>query len=404
MNNKVRRRFVYSATAAIFVLLTVLLSIINGINFTMAANDADQLTRMISEDPGLKNNGETPVTVPGGNAGQGGGFGPMGPASPEIRFSLRYFTVSFTEESGKLEYYNISAVTEDEAVAWAQKLAGETTGWTRGTYRYRVYIRGDKTFVTVIDQGRELLPSYRILLISVIGGLLCTAISFFILLAVGKKLFKPLEEADRKQRQFISDAEAEFKVPLTVIGANTELIERRNGASEQTRSINRQVKKMTALVKRLSALAIFEDRESGSAVNVSDILTDAVNGAKQRFDGRNIAVTAQIEPGVTLRGSEEAIRGICAQIVDNGVKFALTDARFSLRSAGGRIVLEASNDTRLPDGGADQVFDRFTRLENAEGIEGDGLGLAFVKDAVRAGDGRAEARVADGRFILKISL
>ena len=64
----------------------------------------------------------------------------------------------------------------------------------------------------------------------------------------------------------------------------------------------------------------------------------------------------------------------------------------------------ATNDTNLPDGTVDQVFDRFTRLDNAKDIPGAGLGLSHVKEIVKAHNGRASAKVEYGVFTLRISL
>ena len=50
--NKAEKKLIRYAVAAIFVLLFVLLGTINGINFTMAAEDADQLTLRLSEGQG----------------------------------------------------------------------------------------------------------------------------------------------------------------------------------------------------------------------------------------------------------------------------------------------------------------------------------------------------------------
>ncbi len=407
MNSKIRNRFVLWATAAILVFLTVILSVINGVNFTMAADDADRLTQRIAEGSGLfsPDGPDAQSGFPAQTAAPANGrFGPMGPDSPEARFSLRYFTVRLSPDgSAELIAYNIAAVGEDDAVRWAQKISGDDTGWTKGTYRYRVYEKNGSRFVTVIDQGRELLPSYRILLISVIGGAAGTLISFFLLLALGKRLFRPLEEADRKQKQFIRDAESEFKIPLTVISANTEMIERSAGQTPQTESINRQVRKMTALVRKISALAIYEDpQDARASVALSDLLTAQIDREGERFRARNIAVSTEIAPGVTINGNAEAMREICRQLTDNSVKFAKSKAKFTLTGDNDRITLCASNDTDLPDGSVDQVFDRFVRLKNAEAAEGDGLGLAFVKDAVKAHNGRTEAKVTGGEFILKI--
>ena len=69
-----------------------------------------------------------------------------------------------------------------------------------------------------------------------------------------------------------------------------------------------------------------------------------------------------------------------------------------------RITLRLENDTDLPEGAVDQIFDRFITLENATDPEHVGLGLAYVKDAVRALDGRVSARVEGGTFVLRIDL
>ncbi|MBR5427566.1 MAG: HAMP domain-containing histidine kinase [Clostridia bacterium] len=402
--NKVRRKFVLWAAAAIFILLAILLSVINGISFTMAANDADRLTQSIADEGGglfTDNMNDPQQGYPGA---QNGRFGPMGPDSPEMKFSVRYFTVRIIGGIAQVTQFRISAISEQDAADWAMKLSKGTTGWTRGTYRYRVYEKDGNTCVIVIDQGRELLASYRILAISVIGGLLLTAISFIILVFVGKRLFHPLEDADRKQKQFIREAENEFKLPLTVISANTELIERRAGSSAQTDSINRQVRKMTALVRKLSTLSIYEDENDVSAVSLSDLLSAAIDAEKERYESRGIRLETNIAPDVTVNGSAEALRGVCEQLVDNSLKFSVSRALFTLSREGGRITLCASNDARLPDGTADQVFDRFTRLSNANGVEGDGLGLSFVKDAVKVHDGRVEAKVSNGEFCVRILL
>ena len=172
--NKARKKFIIYAELAIFVLLTVLLSVINIINFSMASEDADFLTGMIAQNHGTLNKGGKNEGVDIKNGGIRFGenrIGPMGPDSPEMNSSLRYFTYAFDNDgnSQKIEY-RISAVSEEDAENWARSLINEKTGWSNMTYRFRVYKDNEKTYVTVIDQARELLPSFRILIISVIGA------------------------------------------------------------------------------------------------------------------------------------------------------------------------------------------------------------------------------------------
>ena len=425
---RAKKMFVIYAMAAIFVLLTLLLSIINGVNYTMAAQDADELTQMITDGRGRfggrpedppQAGGEGTGTQPEGAPAQffmmnetdggkrGGKFGMMGPDSPDVNASMRYFTCSFDQDGkGQLVSYNIYAVDEEEALAWAESLLGRPdTGWTGRTYRYRVEEKKDATYVTVIDQSRELHPAYRILIISVSGELCFLIISFLVLDYASDKLFKPLEEADRKQKRFIADVQKEFGVPLTVINASTEAMERENGASEYANTIDRQVKKMTALVKKLGTLAIFDEKDMMKAqVNLSDLFNTALDAAAEQFAEKQIALSVSVEPDVLIEADDTAMKQLCAELIENALKFSVSKAAFAVSKEEGRTVIVASNDTSLSDTAAEQVFDRFTRLENAENVPGAGLGLSKVKEIVKAHNGRVSAAVADGEFTVSIRL
>lgn len=411
--DKVRKKFVWYAELAVFILLTVLLSVINVINFTMVSEDADRMTEMISNTSGnffkpeQENSDNTSNTE---NVPRKKRFDQMGPDSPEMRASLRFFTYSFPkkEKDGNPELveFRMSALTQSEAYQLARSLyKGNSTGWTNLTYRYRVYQKDDRIYVTVIDQSRELLPSYRILIISAIGEVLVLLISYLVLVQVGKSLFKQFDEADRKQKAFIANIEQDFKMPLTIISANTEVIERKNGPDEQTKAIDKQVRKMTKLVKDLGALAIFEEKDMTiSNINLSDMLAEFIESQKNAFESKNIQLESDIAPDITLEGDEQAIKKVLSELAENSLKYSLSKASFTLKKQGDRIMIRQTNDTDLPNGSIDQIFDRFTTLDNAKDKNAVGLGLSYVKDIVKAHDGRVSAKVANGIFTLEAAL
>ncbi|MBQ6206910.1 MAG: HAMP domain-containing histidine kinase [Oscillospiraceae bacterium] len=458
---QVRKRFVLFAALSIFALLTALLCVINGVNFTMAAADADEITLKLANRNGVFDAGQRrPLDV--GEAGEvspsdgesaspdnrppdapivsaaprsqapdapavsaaprnqapaertgrerhkrGPRIGPMGPDSPETVSSTRYFTYAF-DENGNSEKiaFELSAVNEEEAVTWADSLRRvQQTGWTRTTYRYRVYHSGGWDFVTVIDQGRELLPSLRILVISVIGGLLSVAVSYLFLLSVSERLFKPLQDADRKQKRFIADVERDFKKPLTIVDADAEILEKQGGETEETRSIHRQVRRMAALVKDLSSLALFDDENlEASELDLSGFARAAADGWREKFAGKGIALTTEIADGVTVQGDGASIAALLEELLENALKFGKTHAELSVKRNGERVEILIQNDTDLPTRNVEQAFDRFTKLENADNTPGVGLGLSRVKEIARAHNGRVNAKAADGVFALRVSL
>ncbi len=416
---KARKKFVRYAMLSVFILLTVLLGIINIISFTMASEDADQMTLRLSEEQGIfspdrqAGRNVNPVMDPAGNRSQmfPGGFfgqpGATGPDAPDTPASLRYFTYAFDQSgNGEKIAFSISAVTEEEALTWAQSLLKEKeTGWTAGNYRYRVYLNGGKTYVTVIDQSRELVTPYRILYISLGGLVLALGIGYLFLMYLGKRMFQPLEEADRRQKRFIADAEKEFRVPLTVINANTEIIERESGESEQTRSINRQVKRMIALIRTLGSAGIFEEKDMvRTGFDLSSLVRSAGEGALSGFTEKGLTLQVSAEEPIEMEGDSESMGSLITELLDNARKFALTHAELSVSRFRGRITLTASNDTDLPDGSVDQVFDRFTRLDNAKDADGMGLGLSRVREIAKAHNGRVKASVTGGIFTLTVNL
>lgn len=124
----------------------------------------------------------------------------------------------------------------------------------------------------------------------------------------------------------------------------------------------------------------------------------------KKFDEKGIELNQDIQPDVIFRGDEEGIRKVISELISNSVKFALSKATFSLKKQNERIKIVQMNDTDLPNGSCDQIFDRFTRLDNATDKEGAGLGLSYVKDIVKAHNGRTSAKVNNGIFTITIDL
>lgn len=430
--DKARKKFVLFSELSVLLLLTVLLTVINGINFAMAAEDADHLTEQIMKNHGYLNQGVMDERLPPNDSQQppdnatdtaeadsvkgavmessyrpfngGNRMGMMGPDSAEMHSSLPYFTVAFgKKDQVETVAFRMTALDEAQAVSLARSLLSGSTGWTNITYRYRVYTDQDRVYVTVIDQSRELWPCYRILIISAIGGCILLLLSLVLFHFIGKRMFRPLAEADHRQEQFIKRLEGEFKTPLTIINAETESLEIENGSTVQTASINKQVKRMTRLVKELGALSVFAEPRRKTRVELSEMMTAMLENSRADFTKKKLSLTLQITPDITLSADNENMAGMIGELISNAQKYAVSDVVFTLTQHRDRIRLTASNDTTLKNGSYDQIFDRFVTLSNA--ADGStGLGLAYVREVVRECDGRVSAAVKDGRMQIEIDL
>ena len=398
---KARKRFMLYAMLAIAVSLVLLLGLINGALLTMAAEDADRLTWVIAENGGVMKGGKDRSGLRFENGRPVNGM--LGPNSPDMQASLRYFTCALTDgQDAELIVYNLGTVSREEAIDWAVSLSAERdVGWTAGSYRYRIWTADQKTYITVIDQGRELIAFYRILRISVIGLVLTLACSFMILLITGKRLFKPLETAEYDRNKLMTEIDRGFSQPLTVMNAGIENLERRNGSCEESQLIRRQLTKMTAVIRGLPGTL---DGIDSQGISLKEVLTACETASRPAFDDKGIRLMVSAEDGLELYSDRETITAVVQEMFDNAFKFAKTYAEMIASQQGGRITLEMNNDTALPDGVYDQVFDRLIRLDNAEGIPGSGIGLHRVRELVRMLNGRVKASVSDGVFTIRVNL
>ena len=412
MIEKFRRKFIAYATASVFVLLLLIFGAINIVNFTVVASDADAVTQTLADEGGK-------FDEPRGQPGQQQpgqfepGSGEMGPHSPEMKMSARYFTVSVDAEGNAAVVsfkFTEQTVTPEGSMEWAKEImGGRSTGWTRTYYRYRIYFVDNLTYVSVIDFARELTPSYRVLWSSLVGSGIGILVSFLILIPVSKIFVKPLIASDKKQKRFISDASHELKTPLTIISANNEIIEAEQGESEATRMIDKQVGRLTSMVKNLNALAHID--ESGltgkSPFDLAALCTDVVDNYRGTFEKKNIHFEVEIPAKLQFIGDEGSIRKLLSILLDNAQKYALTTAEFHLYHNGERTAIKVINDAEgIEEGSLDRVFERFYRSDVARssGIEGSGIGLSIAKEIVAKSGGRIRAKGENGMFIIKAEL
>ena len=396
MINKLKRKFITSAMIAIGILLFLILGTINIVNFQLVTNDADRVIDMIT-----KGNGEFNQEL---EPNDGFDRRPMGPDSPETKNSVRFFTIEVTDEPTVIKY-QMNAYSIDEAIELAKELSNKKGGWIDMIYRYRTYEVNGSTYVTIIDQGREMLPSYRVLIASVIGSIVGLAISFCVLLIVSKKFVKPIEDSDNKQKKFIASASNELKTPLTVIDLDISRIEESIGKTDEVLSIEKQTNKLMKLSLKLNDLVMLENNSlEKEEFNISIILKDIINKHRDSFNDKKISIEEDIEEDVKYNGDVELISKLLFELVENSCKYGKSYVKIKLMKSNDRICLDVSNDTENGNykGSLDQVFEKF--YKERKDSPGDGLGLAVSKDIVKVHNGRIIATGSGNEFSIKVEL
>lgn len=411
MIKKLRRKFIAVSVLSVFVVLTVIMSAINILNYSRVVRDSDAVLNVLAE-----NNGQFPKREGGYKHKERSRdwlFDELSPElSPELAYETRYFTVRLSTDGNvtSVDTGRIAAIDTDDAKEYAEKLwkSGKKSGFI-SNYRY---LRNDEECDTVIIflDCRSRISSFRSFLVySVMVSLAGMIAVAALVLLLSKMVMKPVQESYEKQKSFITDAGHEIKTPLTIIDADATILEMDCGEdNEWIQDIRAQTKRLTALTKDLIYLSRMEE-EKPQVQNIDFPLSDVITEAAQPF--RSLAkvqektLTVDVEPMLNLCGDEKAITQLISILLDNALKYSDEHGTISLKahSKGKNVCIEVFNTAEHVDTSElGRLFDRFYRAEKSRNSQtgGYGIGLSIAKAVTQAHRGKITASSADGKSLL----
>ncbi|MGN0071257.1 MAG: sensor histidine kinase [Atopobiaceae bacterium] len=324
----------------------------------------------------------------------------------EVPYDTRYFvvTLDMNGEPLALNMDSIASVHDEGAVEMAQDAvaSGNARGFA-GSYRYRVVAAVGQTTVFFLYAYNDLAYFHSFLMASIAMGLLGLAAFILIVFPFSSAAIRPVEEAQKQQRRFVTDASHELRTPLSIIQSAVDVIEIENGESEWTESIHNQTKRLEGLTNKLVALAKAD--EGAGSLKISDVdLSQLAMEVAEDFEAVSAAqekpFTTDIQEGIVVRADAGMAGQIISILLDNAFKHSPDGAAVALsvkqkRPGHAEILVENTAEGIAP-GPHPELFDRFFKADPSRTYEGGhGIGLAVVKAAAKAHGGSAEA-VSDG--------
>ncbi len=437
MVNKLRKKFVITATLSLLVILVIMIAVINIVNLLQVAQDADNLLEILTTNngyfPGMMNEGMGPGMP---NAPDGSGEFSSQPApdgthdprnhngndpfafnrlndmrSAEMPYQSRYFWVKFDSEGTVTEIntMHVAAITEDTATSYAQEVysSGDTKGLFH-SYRFKVGDNSDGSKIIVFtDLSSQLVNAYKLLAQSLLIGALALIAMFILVFLFSGQAVAPVVESLEKQKRFITDAGHELKTPLAVISANVDVLELESGKSEWTLSIRNQIKRMNSLVKNLLTLSRMDEERMHVVYSDFD-MSATVREVAESFEALAISKDKKyqmdIEDNIHITGDKNAINQLASLLLDNAMKYSSEKGSIHvLLSSDKNITFEVSNTCdSIPSGNLDRLFDRFYRADSSRAREtgGYGIGLSVARAIAQSHGGDIEA-LKDGDRIIR---
>lgn len=280
--------------------------------------------------------------------------------------------------------------------------SGEEKGTIEG-YNYLVDKTDKYTLVVFLDRSEFNRNIDTLIKYTVIYGVISLLVIFVLALILSKLIIKPLEQNDKKQRQFVSDAGHELKTPVSVISANADVLEDEIGENKWLSNIRYENERMSSLIKQLMQLAKSEkDDNQKEQLDFSKLVIGEILPFESVAYDKGIIINYdEVESGVTVKGNRASLGQLVSILVDNAIEHSTDSAEVvvKLSNVRGKAQLSVSNKgENIPEEKRELIFERFYRIDESRAEKKDhyGLGLAIAKSITESHGGDISVKSENG--------
>lgn len=422
MLKTLRNKFIKIAMLSVAAVLVVIIISINFANYIQITKTSNTKISLIAQNdgifPNLSNDKDSPdKNIPNKKRPQTKDelMERERKLPLESSFDTRYFTALMRNDGTviSVDTGKISAVSTSTAKSYAIMLYKDekSKGYLQ-QYKYKSFVKEGETSSNILyvflDCERELDSFWNTIFASIFISVISYIIIFYMVCHFSKKILKPVAESYEKQKRFITDASHEIKTPLTIIDANTEIIEMTMGENDWTISTKKQIKRLTDLTEKLVFLSRMDEENTRLEMeefSLSEALLDTIHPFSSVAKAKGKTLTYDIISDINYYGDEKNIRQLISILLDNALKYSNENGEISIKlyTLGKNKIITVWNSVEnISSGKHDELFDRFYRLDESRNSQtgGFGIGLSVAYAIVKAHKGTIKAKSDDEKSIL----
>jgi signal transduction histidine kinase len=211
-----------------------------------------------------------------------------------------------------------------------------------------------------------------------------------------------LKEVDRLKSDIVANVSHEFRTPLAIIKAYSELLmDDAQGGNASSRHeyleiIDAETDRLAGMVSGLLDLARLEAGRGSivlTPINLADVIAEVDELLQPQAADRAVAVNVAIAPDLPiLQANRELLIAMVSNLTGNAIKFSQPGGRVDVvaRQADGFVVLQVRDrGIGMSEEDLAHLFEKFYRGSTAKaaGVRGTGLGLVLTKEATEAHGG-----------------
>ena len=220
-----------------------------------------------------------------------------------------------------------------------------------------------------------------------------------------------LSESFETQRQFTGNAAHELRTPLALIQAQLDLYhttehpESGAAAEETIQMVTEQNERLSKLVRTLLDMSELQTVARSDKIELQGLIEEVLTDLEPLAQEKNIELIqkgqskwdGESEEELVLTGSDILIYRMLYNLVENAIKYNHIDGTVTvsvMREKNEVVLTVADTGNGIDESFREQIFEPFFRVDKSRSRElgGVGLGLAMVREIVRAHDGKIEVR------------
>ena len=223
-----------------------------------------------------------------------------------------------------------------------------------------------------------------------------------------------IEALTRNLEGVTVDVAHDLKTPISNIAGRLQLIER-DAANPQAVEEHASVANdhIEALLRTLDALLRLGQIEAGARreaferFDLSELANELAESFEPLFEEDDKAFEARISPNVIVLGDRNLVAQLFTNLLENALEHARDGARVWAELSEGQdsVTLVVGDDgPGIPANRAQDIFDRFVRMDPGRTKAGNGLGLSLVKSIAALHGGAALVTDTEPGLVVAITL
>lgn len=221
------------------------------------------------------------------------------------------------------------------------------------------------------------------------------------------ELLNRLDEAFKREQQFIGDVAHELKTPIATIRSSIEIALSKDRENMEYKEVLAEtitdVDRLTSTLKDVLDLAWTQADQAKNltrSFNLTDLIEELREIAIKMAGQKSIEVIGQTEKDLEIFGDKEKFSRAILNFLDNAIKYTPQSGKIEL-NLGVKdevaVITIKDNGVGILSEDLPHIFDRFYRGSKTDKTLGSGLGLAIAQAIIKAHKGEIETKSRVGQ-------